>query len=529
MRCGVLDGGLPAENSAITAPLSPFSPVETGVEWDLWGRGRNDGSVETADGQRVRYFEGPAPRRGEFRCSFVKASKLSGPRKSLLERLLERYGEGDSSAGRAPVDPNDVVISGEVGTALGSQKPIELVGVQKLRSQQTLQTIEKISLAGCQIDSLGGAAPGELAVLVPGISELDLSSNLLPSWDAVFDIAAELPMLSTLILNGNRLAYSASDAASSSRVFQNVRVLVLNQTATPWSELLVVLERHFPSVTELHVADNEFSDSDLTDFSTAFKQAQPSWMTTVELLDLSLNRFQSWMLLHKTLGVALPNLKQLMVNSNKIQSLVVSKPRPEAFIQLQSLSITENLIDSWSSIDELNFYPRMDTLRFTRNPLTAQMGVGEVRMIIVARTNQLAVFNSSEIPSKERRDCEQLYLKRILHELAVVGDNPSERVHILSTHPRFERLKRLYPEISASFDNGGASGVSSGPAKLGSSLISVKIVPFSMQATTFDPLVKKIPEKMKISQLKLLVEKKFGLETTAQMLTLSMGSKVCQY
>lgn len=496
-----------------------------------------------ATGERVRYFDGPAPRRAEadrpptgeardggllFKCSFVKASKLLSPRSTLVQRLQERYGGGggDGAAmarptGRTPVDPSDVVVSGEVGTALGSQRPIELVGVQKLKTQQTLSTVEKISLAGCQIDEMGTQTPGELARLVPSITEVDLGANLFSTWTVVFGILAELPALETLILNGNRLDYDEAAGRGAGR-FENVKVLVLNQTAVPWEQLMTLLDRHFPNLVELHVADNEFSDEDISRLRSA---AGSSWMTTLEVLDLSLNNFRSWSLLHETLGVSLVNLKQLIVNNNHFSTLASSSSAP-GFLELQSLSVNNNAIDSWTSIDALNRYPRLTTLRFMRNPLTAQMGVGEARMIVVARTDRIAVFNASEIQPKERRDSEQLYFKRILHELAVVGSNPGERARILADHPRFDRLREIYPDIAANFNADGASGSQAGPSKLSSSLVSVKIVPFSMEATTFDPLVKKIPEKMKVSQLKLLIAKKFGVQTTAQLLSLSIDPKV---
>ncbi|KAI9982664.1 hypothetical protein PInf_008641 [Phytophthora infestans] len=93
-------------------------------------------------------------------------------------------------------------------------------------------------------------------------------------------------------------------------------------------------------------------------------------------------------------------------------------------------------------------------------------------------------------------------------------------------HPRFTRLRELHPEIS--IDQNGytaGSGSTAGPRKLASSLIKVSIIPMSMQATSFEPLVKKIPQQMKISQLKVLIETKFGVQVPAQVLSFRTDSR----
>ena len=41
-----------------------------------------------------------------------------------------------------------------------------------------------------------------------------------------------------------------------------------------------------------------------------------------------------------------------------------------------------NRIQTWSSIDALNSYTNLSTLRFTKNPLSSDMGAGEFRMVL---------------------------------------------------------------------------------------------------------------------------------------------------
>ncbi|DAZ95188.1 TPA: hypothetical protein N0F65_013033 [Lagenidium giganteum] len=483
-----------------------------GVEWDEWGRGLHDGSVTLPNGARVVHFNGPAPRSVragslEHKCSFIKASKVQaegwGQSQTLLDVLQARYGHAPDDPALAPPAPlsreQDVVITGE--------KPIRLVGVHKLRTQQTLDTIEKISLAHCGVTDTGITAAGQLRELTPSIVELDLAGNLLGRWSQVLDIAHELPKLETFVLSANRLEYDVNETESP-LVVENVQVLVLNQTQTKWKVLQQLVARHFPNLRELFVADNAWVDDDLKPSASADASSGD-----LETLDLSQNRLTSWTVVQQVFG-QLPNLKQLMVNDNQISSLVTTTASSTpAFQQLKSLSLTGNRIGSWTSIDALNLYPQLESLRFMRNPLTAAMGAGEARMIIIARTNTVSVFNGSDIRERERAEAEQMYLKRVLHELAV-STNDTERVRVEALHPRLALLRVRYPELQI-----GTANASGAASTLAASLIRVKISPMSIHATTFDSLEKKIPEKMKVSQIKLLVEKKFGVAIADQLLT----------
>ncbi|KAG6942343.1 hypothetical protein JG688_00018171, partial [Phytophthora aleatoria] len=508
------------------ATAKDASALYYGIEWDDWGRGKNDGSVELPSGEQVEHFSGPSGRKlsghgspVSYKCSFVKATVFdkTTERSSLLQRLHERYSNEERYSNSEGGAPSDVVVAGEVGTTLGSEKPIEFVGAKKLSTQQTLQTIEKISLSCCQIVALGGQGLGKLA---PNLTELDLSRNLFSKWSDVLAIIRELPLLETLILSGNRFTVDEESGKDEEAVFENLKLLVLNQTLLSWENVGKIVTRHFPRLERLLLVDNEYEDDQLTAF-----ESTGGWLETLSMLDLSLNRLRSWNQVLQVAGMFV-NLSQLFLVGNRIVTLVTDAAKPTAFQKLTTLSLSENLIDSWTSIDALNAFPLLDTLRFSKNPLTTQMSLGEARMLVVARTDHIAVFNASPVREKERKEAEQLYLKRILHELAVIGEDKTEQERVLAAHPRFTRLRELYPEISIDQSgNSGGSGSTTGPRKLASSLIKVSIIPMSMQATSFEPLVKKIPQQMKVSQLKLLIEMKFGVDVPTQVLSFRTDSR----
>ncbi|KAF4027387.1 Ubiquitin-like domain [Phytophthora infestans] len=452
------------------------STLYYGIEWDEWGRGKNDGSVELPSGERVVHFSGPPGRKVSghgspvsYKCSFVKASVFdkTAERSSLLQRLHERYSNKEQ------------YFKSEEGTP-------------------------------------GGQGLGELA---PNLTELDLSRNLFSKWSDIIAVIRELPLLETLILSGNKLTIEEENDSSKLAIFENLKVLVPSYTLLSWKNVGAIITRHLPKLEQLHVVGNEYEDDQLTEW-----EPTGGWLETLSVLDLSLNRLKSW---SKVLQVAgeFANLSQLFLHGNRIVTLVADV-KPTSFQQLTTLSLSENLVDSWTSIDALNAYPLLDTLRFSKNPLTTQMSLGEARLLVVARTDHIAVFNASPVREKERKEAEQLYLKRILHELAVIGEDTTEYGRVLAAHPRFTRLRELHLEISIDQNGYTAdSGSTAGPRKLASSLIKVSIIPMSMQATGFEPLVKKIPQQMKVSQLKVLIETKFGVQVPAQVLSFRTDSR----
>ncbi|CAK4634379.1 hypothetical protein LEN26_004418 [Aphanomyces euteiches] len=448
--------------------------VYWGVEWDEPSRGKHDGAT---DG--VRYFQTSRPSSG----SFVVPDKVTLGR-GILDALRERYMQNEHE---------DTLVAGKVATAGGNTKNIQLVGVQKIQGKQDLGVISKVSLEACKVAYIGNH--GELLEAAPHIVELNLGFNLLSSWSEVLKLSSELPELEHLILSGNVLEYDVTE--SNPPAFSNVQVLVMNQTGMSWANILHICRAHFPAIRELYISSNGITDEML--HSTPSELLSPA----LEWIDLSHNQITDWTAISTALG-GLPNLQQLALNGNQLAKLD-ARDMAGKFPALSTLSLSDNLIAGWSSIDALNALPALQFLRMTKNPLLNDMGAGESRMLIIARCQSLVAFNSSEIRAKERQDAEQIYLKRILHELVCFPE--AERSKVIASHPRYTQLTAMYPEIQAP-----NSKDASGPSALARSLVRVTFIPMTMNATTMDEMEKKLPLTMKVSQVKLLVQKKYGLE-----------------
>ena len=83
------------------------------------------------------------------------------------------------------------------------------------------------------------------------------------------------------------------------------------------------------------------------------------------------------------------------------------------------LQISNTLIESWASIDNLNTYEILTSLRFSNSPVTSKMGGSEARAVIVARVSRCHFLNASTVSAKERNEAEKMYLRRCGRELQV--------------------------------------------------------------------------------------------------------------
>ncbi|KAG5354078.1 hypothetical protein C0989_009776 [Termitomyces sp. Mn162] len=200
-----------------TGPVEGTSGTWLGIEWDDHTRGKHDG---VNDGKR--YFTCRVPNSG----SFIRPSPNVSYGRSFLEALTSKYIETPHGS----ASQEKVILGSSQGSIL-----VEAVNLDKIRGKLAdLGRLREVSLDG--LDVATGNVDGVIHQTSSNIHGLDLSKNLIPSWDVVASIARELPLLERLCLNLNRLL-PGTDFAVMESAFVNLTELQLNGTMMSWSEM----------------------------------------------------------------------------------------------------------------------------------------------------------------------------------------------------------------------------------------------------------------------------------------------------
>ncbi|XP_012586418.1 PREDICTED: tubulin-specific chaperone E isoform X2 [Condylura cristata] len=398
--------------------VPPVAGVWLGVEWDNPERGKHDGSHEG-----TVYFRCRHPTGG----SFVRPHKVNFG-VDFLTAVKNRYVLED--------EPED---DGNKQVVTIGNKPVETVGFDSvIRCQSQLSKLREISLRNCAVCCAGH--PGGIASACPNIREVNLSKNLLPSWDEVTRIADELKHLETLNLSENKLNFpSASPPLTGT--FSTLKVLVLNRTEVTWAEVLRCAVG-WPVLEELYLAAN----------SICISERPTDVLQTLKLLDLSANQFIDENQLF--LIAYLPRLEQLILSDTGLSSIHFPDAgigcKTSMFPSLQYLVVNDNQISQWSFINELDKLQRLHTLSCMRNPLTEGSTAEQTtRQLIIARVGQLKTLNKCEILPEERRGAELDYRKLFGNEWKKAGghQNPNENrpnKEFLAAHPRYQLLCLKY-------------------------------------------------------------------------------------
>ena len=205
-----------------------------GIDWENPERGKHDGTYKGVD-----YFKTSYPTSGSFVP--VHSKKLLFPR-TFLSALYEKYTQESS----------------DVRLTFGANKQVqvETVGWEKIQEKQKhLEMLMVVGLAEQRIGLLDH--PDEIQNACPRIQDLDLSKNLLKSWEDVSAICKELPSLTSL-----RLSFNQFDSALSSvfhHAFDKLQSLTVNATRMSWDQMEHVAS-FMPSLEELHFGWNHLTD-----------------------------------------------------------------------------------------------------------------------------------------------------------------------------------------------------------------------------------------------------------------------------
>uniref|UniRef100_A0A9J7ZYE0 Tubulin-specific chaperone E n=2 Tax=Cyprinus carpio TaxID=7962 RepID=A0A9J7ZYE0_CYPCA len=349
-------------------PVPPTAGLWLGVEWDDPERGKHDGSHEG-----VRYFTCRHPTGG----SFVRPKKASFG-VDYVTALKQRY---------------EVELQEVIGEELKiSSRTVMMVGFE-----------DRVSVA----------------------QSLDLSGNLLSSWEVLAAVTEQLEALRELQLSHNRLSIS-SEPSRLSPAFSCLRVLSLNSCALTWTQVLHCLLRPQRVLQTLKVLD--LSNNHIVQ------------ETVLEISHLPCHVFQF-------ITCVCVCIKQIKI---KTIFLCCEGNKTALFPALKTLLLDDNNISEWCVVNELEKLSSLLHLSCRRNPLLQREKNPEtVRQIIIARLSRLELLDMRKVLSDERRGAELDYCKKFgLDWLKAGGHSDPEKNHpnteFMSEHPRFLALLQKY-------------------------------------------------------------------------------------
>lgn len=84
--------------------------------------------------------------------------------------------------------------------------------------------------------------------------------------------------------------------------------------------------------------------------------------------------------------------------------------------------------------------PKLEDLRFLKNPILETENYATCIQLIVARIGNLKVFNGATIRPDERKGAEYDYIKKYGLQWLSVKDDPQKKALFLDVHNRYEEL-----------------------------------------------------------------------------------------
>jgi len=466
-----------------------------GVEWDDSSRGKHNGSVTLEDGTLIQYFETNG---GINSASFLKPSKVD-PGIAVSEALKTRYVTLDAPQ----IAPGNVFAEHHANTVRGRAKPIEFFGEMKIRMHQQISDLKQVALRDMGISFAGWDEDNEDTEVeeLGQYESLDLQRNLLSNWEEVGRITKRFHALQVLDLSANKLGQVLPSAFPILRDgFPSVHTLVLGFCELSWNDILV-LEPCLPNLEELCFPGN--------DASALKQQAELTGFRKLVALDLSECKISSW---EEVQVLSSLQLRSLSLNHNSITEIPPLQTDHD-FCKLEVLGMSGNPIDSWHSVDQLAFLQQLHTLRLTSTPITNKLGPSEARLTLIGRLPKIQHLNGSAVSPRERSEAEKTYLRRILLQQKASPQNEGDSTTgtIAQLHPRFDELKKMYADTQVTFGGHTSSGGS-----LQDSLLTLTLHPIAASATSYDPVVKKLPSTLTILKLKQMCKRLFGVEPLQQ-------------
>jgi hypothetical protein len=454
-------------------PIDGKPSIWLGIEWDEPERGKHDGNVNG-----IQYFTAKNPKSG----SFVRPEKVNFGR-SAIASIESRYGQVEDEFTTRINQQKQLLVQQTMNAPF-----LEMVGFDKVFNKQSnLNTLRIVNLRDQNVKSAGPQF--KLSQTCPNIEELDISKNLLVSWEDVLVMCDQLPHLHWLNVSENLLRLPESLGG---RKFPNVKTLICGAMELNWTDVCEIA-RIFHGLEEFRAPHNKIES--LSPPRGIFNNLQ--------LLDIEGNKIQYWSEVCKL--SAAPVLEQLILENTGLSSIEFegNERKVPVFRTLKKLCIVNNLLSEWRSIGELNRLENLDHLKISKNPVTETERPDTTYQIIIAKIANLKILNGVEIEPGERRGAEYDYIKKYgLEWLKVKGTEWESE--FLRSHNRYLELIHKYGEPEESELTMKATVIQN-------SLIELNIV--------YEDFVvhKKMPPTITIQKLMVLTQKIFSLSERPQL------------
>ncbi|GJP54616.1 hypothetical protein CLOM_g13685 [Closterium sp. NIES-68] len=405
--------------------------------------------AEPGRGEDIGALEGQEEEKGVGRMEGEAEGKGEGEGKRNVEGAVT---QSDSEGSR------EGVLGGREGRNEDKGDPSKKNGIW-------LSRLQAANVSDVPVGSIGAA--GEVAAIA-SLTELDMSYHLLSDWHEVQRVGLELPALTALDIGHSRIQFPPPASEPCASPLAGLRKLGLNNTRVTWTQVEEI-SRQLPLLETLVLIRNEIAELQPISGSNCLQN--------LSYLDLSDNRITAWA--QVAFLSALPSLQWLLLSGNQISKIgdthttAASEP---TFRHLQHLSLANNGISDWSSIDALAvtcpnlkelvlshkpYVPRLPSANQRIVPTSvaatgnvtpgsgteggqaangslppggagatvtdgeeserverSQCGVTEEgRMELIARLGSIQKLNSTQILARERMDAEMWYISHVIRSL----------------------------------------------------------------------------------------------------------------
>ncbi|XP_065055176.1 tubulin-specific chaperone E-like isoform X2 [Rhopilema esculentum] len=385
----------------------------------------------------------------------------------------------------------------------GTQKTlVEVIGFDKVHEKlRQVAKLKKVSLVGMSIKEDDAEIDSKLHKIAPNVQELDIAGNLFNSWSQVVDIIQKMKNLVELNISENKISVDAflEDAHPRSLT---LKVLFANRINITSDQIVDLLD-FVPNLSELHACFNGIQ---------SITNRQTAQLHSLRLLNLEGNKLE-WNEVMKL--SSLKSLETLILNNNRISKIYLStQDENMGFKALASISISGNEVSEWTSVNKLALLPTLSKVKFKLNPLCKGKTTFDLRQELIARLGRVVVVNGGEVTTRERNECELLYMKKYCQlwlecggiDNDLNGEKLSQQFQEL--HPRFLELIRCHGPPVLSVQKGKT--------------LKDKLIILQFKCPDLDEnkiIEKKVPITMTLQQLKSLLQRLFKIQASKQQVS----------